>query len=358
MLKHPLPGAARVAAGVAFVFLLSASTGYVAWASQPATLEKTDLVKTDADSSDVRENPDDRRQTPPKYPKDAIDRRVSGTVILLVDVGADGLPLKTELSVERSTPGVDASLVASAKEAVMQWRFEPARDENGKAKPGRVLVPITFDVNDDPTLTSFPDRLPKPAPREVGAEEAPGPVPTYRAVKPPRYPIAAIKERRSGQVLLRALVGSDGMLQQVEVETSSGSPDLDEAAIAAVRGWEFNAAHDGYKAIPAWIGIPVNFSLDEGETLDKGGASDKGDASEQGDRLKHATAAQIDYNKRTGAMVMSGGVDLETSDGRRIQGERAAYDVNTGRLVVDDDFTAPLLLSGQQGLDRIYARSE
>ena len=53
------------------------------------------------------------------------------------------------------------------------------------------------------------------------------------------------------------------MLQQVEVETTSGSPDLDEAAIAAARGWKFNPAHDGYKYVSAWIGIPVNFELDD-----------------------------------------------------------------------------------------------
>jgi protein TonB len=177
----------------------------------------------------------------------------------------------------------------------MQWRFQPALDANGKAEAGRVLVPITFDVNGEPDVEPAPnpapmthaaakpsaaataDAVPIPEPREVSAAQAPAPMATYDALQPPRYPIAAINERRAGTVMLRVLVGSDGLPEQVELEASSGSPDLDEAAIAAAREWNFDPAHDGYKAIPSWVLVPVNFSLDP-PAADRGQRDVAGDA--------------------------------------------------------------------------------
>lgn len=345
MLKHPLPGGVRFATGVSFALLLSLSTGYVAWASQPAQIQERAPVAAASAAREVVERLDDRRHKPPRYPQDAIDRGVSGSVVLIVDVGADGLPLQAELSPERSSPQVDASLVASARDAVMQWRFEPARDENGKPKAGSVLVPITFDVDrkadPEPTARAAPNPtpspsanpLPVPVPR-TGAQQAPGPVPTYNAIKPPRYPVAAIQERRSGTVMLRVLVGSDGRLQQVEVETSSGSPDLDEAAIAAVRDWRFNPAHDGYKAVPAWIGVPVNFSLDESPTM-------------------RASADSISLNPQNGSVAMAGNVDAEQG-GLRLRGEHGSYDASSRRLEVSD---TPTPDAGQHNLDGIGVRA-
>lgn len=280
MLKQPLPGTVRFAAGVSFALLVSLSSGYVAWASQPAQVQASDPATSATAARDAGEQRDDPGHAPPRYPQDAIDRRVSGTVVLIVDVGADGLPREAELSAERSTPQVDASLVASAREAVMRWRFQPALDANGKAEAGRVLVPITFDVHGEPDAEPAPNPAPTPhaaakpfpaatadavsipEPREVSGAQATAPMATYDALQPPRYPIAAVNERRAGTVMLRVLVGSDGLPEQVELEASSGSPDLDEAAIAAAREWNFDPAHDGDKAIPSWVLVPVNFSLD------------------------------------------------------------------------------------------------
>lgn len=42
--------------------------------------------------------------------------------------------------------------------------------------------------------------------------------------------------RRAGTVVVRVEISADGALQQAEVEHSSGSPDLDQRALRAVRG--------------------------------------------------------------------------------------------------------------------------
>jgi TonB family protein len=81
---------------------------------------------------------------PPKYPADAAANRITGKVVLIVDVAADGSV--TDARVEKSEPaGVfdQASL-----DAVKNWKFKPAV-ENGKPVAGRVRVPVNFAMDRD-----------------------------------------------------------------------------------------------------------------------------------------------------------------------------------------------------------------
>jgi bla regulator protein blaR1 len=243
MLKRPLPGPLRYTAGAVVALTLSLAAGWTAWASQPPRIE--------SNQAEVAAPPPDVTQlAAPKYPADAIAERVEGIVMLRVEVDANGKALRAELDAAGSTPAIDARLVAAAREAALGWKFQPVA--------GAVMVPITFSLTEEDSSAS----LPIVAPGEVEASEPAGPMPTYRRVSAPRYPKSAIEARRSGRVLLRVLVGSDGLPQQVEVEASSGSYDLDEAARTAVRKWAFNAAYDGHKAVSTWVGVPIDFSLD------------------------------------------------------------------------------------------------
>lgn len=84
-----------------------------------------------------------RRSPPPKYPKAAYEAGITGKVVVLVDFDAAGNV--THAEVETATPpGV---FEAVTLEAVKQWRFEP-RIENGKAVPGRMRVPVTFELDE------------------------------------------------------------------------------------------------------------------------------------------------------------------------------------------------------------------
>ncbi|HZW17816.1 MAG TPA: TonB family protein, partial [Luteimonas sp.] len=79
---------------------------------------------------------------PPKYPADAAANKVTGKVVVIVDVAADGSV--ADARVEKSEPaGVfdQATLVA-----VKQWKFQPAI-KDGKAVAGRVRVPVNFDMD-------------------------------------------------------------------------------------------------------------------------------------------------------------------------------------------------------------------
>jgi protein TonB len=77
----------------------------------------------------------------------------------------------------------------------------------------------------------------------------------------PRYPESARTAGIEGVSLLRFVVLADGLVGTVNVEKSAGHPDLDRAAIEAVRTWRFEPARRGKEAVAVWVTIPVRFQL-------------------------------------------------------------------------------------------------
>jgi protein TonB len=77
------------------------------------------------------------------------------------------------------------------------------------------------------------------------------------------YPIKALQRGEHGTVVLRVLVGADGNPQTIEIERSSGSRDLDNAARDAVKRWTFQpGTHNGVKQ-SAWARVPISFDLQQ-----------------------------------------------------------------------------------------------
>jgi protein TonB len=75
------------------------------------------------------------------------------------------------------------------------------------------------------------------------------------------YPREAIALHQQGTVILRVLVGTDGIAQAIEIEKSSGSRALDNAARDAVRRWTFQAGtRNGIRAA-LWTRVPIKFDL-------------------------------------------------------------------------------------------------
>ena len=77
----------------------------------------------------------------PDYPPDALRNGESGTVLLRVHVGADGLPSAIDL-VQSSR---SRSLDRAASNAVKRWRFRPAQ-RDGQPVAGEVQIPIAFNA--------------------------------------------------------------------------------------------------------------------------------------------------------------------------------------------------------------------
>ena len=77
----------------------------------------------------------------------------------------------------------------------------------------------------------------------------------------PAYPFVARRRGQEGQVVLKVEVLPDGTAGRVEIDRSSGSRSLDDAARHAVARWRFLPARRGNKAVTALVTVPIRFSL-------------------------------------------------------------------------------------------------
>ena len=76
----------------------------------------------------------------------------------------------------------------------------------------------------------------------------------------PRYPRRALRRGESGEVLLRIQVDARGVPSQVDVASSSGSRDLDRAAVAAARRWRFRPAMRDGSPVAGVVNVPIAFT--------------------------------------------------------------------------------------------------
>ena len=88
----------------------------------------------------------------------------------------------------------------------------------------------------------------------------------------PVYPRRAWELGQQGTVLLRVLVNEAGLVNEIKVHRSSNFKLLDQAALVAVKNWEFKIKNkDGARQDSSllansnsrWIKVPVRFLLEE-----------------------------------------------------------------------------------------------
>lgn len=77
----------------------------------------------------------------------------------------------------------------------------------------------------------------------------------------PSYPMAAKRKGIQGKVLISVVVKTDGTPGAVAISRSSGSNDLDEAALDAVRQWKFVPAKSKGQFVQASVIVPVEFKI-------------------------------------------------------------------------------------------------
>ena len=127
-------------------------------------------------------------------------------------------------------------------------RYEPSDgvpDDRGKAQPNRGVL-----ANRDASITHA---------LKSTLQEA---RPIYKRNPRPPYPRVARRRGYEGTVIVRALVGMDGLVNEVRLDKSSGHETLDDAALQTVQRWAFEPAERGSEKIEMWVRIPLRFSLD------------------------------------------------------------------------------------------------
>lgn len=83
------------------------------------------------------------RRPAPAYPAALTDSGIDGTVVVRFVIDTQGVPEAVRI-VRSPHPLFDAAVVA----AVRQWRYEPARDAQGRAVRHQVQVPFRFRLED------------------------------------------------------------------------------------------------------------------------------------------------------------------------------------------------------------------
>jgi protein TonB len=75
----------------------------------------------------------------------------------------------------------------------------------------------------------------------------------------PKYPAFAIAARISGTVHLRAIIGKDGTVRELEVV--DGNPLLAQAAKVAVQNWRYQPTRLNGEPVEVETYVTVNFVL-------------------------------------------------------------------------------------------------
>lgn len=128
--------------------------------------------------------------------------------------------------------------------------------------PVAISAPVPVEAGDLQVEAGPPQDIPPQGP--VAPDIAPpqsGVTLQYAAAPAPRYPPRALREGRSGLVVLEVLVDVDGRPIEVTVAQSSGHRDLDRAAQRQVLdAWRFRPAMRNGVAVRAVGRVPVEFS--------------------------------------------------------------------------------------------------
>ncbi|WP_462115320.1 energy transducer TonB [Lysobacter xanthus] len=120
----------------------------------------------------------------------------------------------------------------------------------------RPAAPVAAAPREAPPVEHAP---PPPAPRPSVADRKARPIPGQ--TPPPEYPTRALRNGDGGTVLVMVHIGPDGVPTSTEIAQSSGSRELDRAAMQAVRNWRFEPEiHDGHPTVGEAV-VPIDFRL-------------------------------------------------------------------------------------------------
>jgi protein TonB len=103
----------------------------------PESLDREEYQNRSEKQPELVDRRDYISNPPPPYPDSARRKRQEGTVVLLVEIDAEGLVLAVSIKASSGFSVLDTT----AKKTVINWRFSPREDGVGAR---RVLVPISF----------------------------------------------------------------------------------------------------------------------------------------------------------------------------------------------------------------------
>ncbi len=155
----------------------------------------------------------------------------------------------------------------AAKASSPDARPEPVRDDLAPPPEARVDAGTGVEGTDSGTQTGTTEGVGPLAPPTavIPAVDRPYEVhevdqqPRVRIGPEPLYPPFAREAQIEGLVVVRALIGRDGKVEEANVVRSV--PLLDGTALEAVRRWTFDPARVDGRTVAVWVLIPFRFRL-------------------------------------------------------------------------------------------------
>jgi TonB family protein len=179
------------------------------------------------------------------YPAEARNQQMQGRVWvhLIIDEAGDVVSIDPVSG--------EGSLLAAAMAAMKQWKFEPYI-QNGHAV--RVSSKMYYDF-------AFTDKIRDKQAPSTPIALAPG-VSKGLLIHQvyPVYPSEAERKRIQGTVVLKAVIGKDGIIRDIQV-VNSPSDDLSRAAKEAVAQWRYRPYSLAGELVEIDTTINVNFRL-------------------------------------------------------------------------------------------------
>ncbi|MFY9727278.1 MAG: M56 family metallopeptidase [Bryobacteraceae bacterium] len=178
----------------------------------------------------------------PVYPPLAKQAGIQGAVVLSAMIGKDGRV--QNLKVVSGHP----LLVQAALDAVKNWVYQPTL-LNGEPVELKTSIQINFALSSSEKAATA-NRL------EVSGNAQAAKLVTQVS---PEYPAAAKQAGIQGTVVLEAIVGKDGAVQ--DIKALSGPPLLAQAALDAVKNWVYQPTLLNGESVEVKTTIQVNFKL-------------------------------------------------------------------------------------------------
>jgi TonB family protein len=215
----------------------------------------------------------------PVYPEAAKKAGRQGVVIIEAKIDRAGIVADAQIL--RSVPMLDVA----ALEAVSQWKFTPTL-LNGVPVPVIMTVTTNFVLDGKPKTPGVEGGVSGGVPggvagdyaasmgeyqRQLDASKAPQPpdgalrvggsISAPKKIKDARpiYPEDARAAGVQGIVIVEAVIGKDGKVETATV--LRGIPMLDQAALDAVRQWEFTPTFVNGAPVSVIVTMTVNFTL-------------------------------------------------------------------------------------------------
>ena len=147
--------------------------------------------------------------------------------------------------------------IAPVRQAVPLAVAKPALEPSSK-NPAPAEASVQPVVAEKAVVVAQVSPLPSPAPKvELPSSDA-----DYLNNPKPRYPPISKRMGEQGKVLIRTLIGADGVAKEASILKSSGFDRLDQTALETALAWRYVPGKRAGVAEAMWFNVPFTFVLE------------------------------------------------------------------------------------------------